>query len=101
MGDLARRLSFDSICLISPVPLSSIQWEAKGKDIVAEMVQRYRLWRSRGEELCNPFEEDDANHDVYGIPSPPLSHERLRRNDNDTIDDDDDDDDDDGSIVEA
>ena len=60
------------------------------------MVQRYRLWRSRGEELGNPFDEDDAlcNY-VCRLPSPPLSDESSKRNDNEA------DDDDDESIVEA
>ena len=35
------------------------QWEAKGKDIVAEMVQRFRQWRLRGQILGNPLQEDE------------------------------------------
>lgn len=43
------------------------QWATKGKEIVEEMVERYRLWRSRGEVLGNPLEEDEYDVGVYSV----------------------------------
>jgi hypothetical protein len=37
----------------------TLQWESKGKDIVEEMVQRFRQWRIRGQVLGNPLQEDE------------------------------------------
>ena len=70
-----------------------------------EMVETYHQWRSRGEELINPFDlgddpaaDLDCNHNERGFPAPPLL-------DSITIHKDKDDgsasDDDDGSVIEA
>lgn len=36
-----------------------LQWAAKGKQVVEEMVQRFRLWSIRGQVLTNPLLEKE------------------------------------------
>lgn len=41
-----------------------MQWADKGKQVVEDMVQRFRMWRARhGQILANPLLDSDSSRD--------------------------------------
>lgn len=70
--------------------------------MVEVMVQRYRLWRSRGEILDNPLKDESKqahNGNKCGLPAPPLSNGSTNHTQNDNGNNGDDDNDDEDSLV--